>query len=1191
MRAASVARRRFKPPMRLTQIKLSGFKSFAEPTTFQLPGQLVGVVGPNGCGKSNIIDAVRWVLGESKASELRGESMQDVIFNGSGQRKPANRASVELVFDNTLARAGGQWNAFAEIAVKRTLTRDGTSSYFINNQPVRRRDVQDVFLGTGLGPRAYAIIGQGTISRIIESRPEELRLFLEEAAGVSKYKERRRETENRLKDTRENLTRVDDILRELNGNLDKLEKQAEVAAQYRSLQQQGTLKLHQLWFLKHRDAASEEMRVKAAAAEATNALESRLAELRLVEAQMEHVRQAHYEANDVLHAKQGLLGEAALQVSRLEERIRYVVEGRARAESRLADLKLQNSQWAERQQGASAELEDISGQMTGADEQAEVLHAQAEEQASQLPALEDAVRGAQGTSNQQRNAVAQVQQQIQVLAADSRSVDEQSRALQLRQERLAAEHKGLQLPDMARLQTLKLQDGAATQNFEVAEARLHELQDQVPALDEQRRAAQQAVNREGGKLADIGARLEALRALQEKVQTEGKLKPWLDKHGLGGLQGLWTQLHIEPGWEPALEAALRERIHALSVGRLDTVRAFAGDAPPARLAFYALQGVASALAPHAGHGLPRLAELLRLANADQSHLKSLLTDWLEGVYTAASIDDALAQRSQLAHGEVIMTRQGHAVSQHAVAFYAPDSEQAGMLARAQEIENLDRQQRAQALISDEARSASVRLEAAYTDASQRLLTARREAAEAQTRAHALQVELLRLAQQADAATSRRTQLSDELGELEAQLQALEERRAIGEARFEELDIELGTTQERHAELDDAVIAAERKLTDAREQQRTLERQAQEARFQSRALQARQAELQRSIETAASQVASNVQAGEQLQLELGSFDDAAAQSGLQAALALKLEREQALGLARSSYDDLSAQLKRAEEQKLGFERSLEPLREQITKLQLEQQAAQLGGAQYLEQLQAAEADFETLSQGIEADAVKLWGLQTEIDRIQKDINALGAVNLAALDELTSARERKTFLDAQNADLQEAMGTLEDAIHKIDLETRDLLASTFNQVNEHFGRMFPSLFGGGQARLVMTGSEILDAGVQVLAQPPGKKNSTIHLLSGGEKALTAIALVFAIFQLNPAPFCLLDEVDAPLDDANTERYKNLVKQMSQGTQFLFISHNKIAMEMAEQLIGVTMQEQGVSRIVAVDMESALSMAEAA
>jgi len=389
-----------------------------------------------------------------------------------------------------------------------------------------------------------------------------------------------------------------------------------------------------------------------------------------------------------------------------------------------------------------------------------------------------------------------------------------------------------------------------------------------------------------------------------------------------------------------------------------------------------------------------------------------------------------------------------------------------------------------------------------------------------------------------------------------------------------------------------VIAAERKLSDAREQLRALERRAQEAQFNTRALSARQGELQRAIETAAQQVQTNTQAGEQLTLELDSFNDQAAQAGLQDALAIRSGREAALAAVRGEYDELSMQLRKADEQRLEFERSLQPLRDSITKLQLEEQAAQLGGAQYMEQLVAAEVDLELLGKSIEEGGVKLHGLQTEIDRISREVNALGAVNLAALDELVAARERKTFLDAQTADLNDAIRTLEGAIHKIDLETRDLLMKTFNLVNEQFGRMFPSLFGGGQAKLVMTGDEILDAGVQVMAQPPGKKNSTIHLLSGGEKALTAIALVFAIFMLNPAPFCLLDEVDAPLDDANTERYAKLVNEMSfKGTQFLFISHNKIAMEMAEQLIGVTMQEQGVSRIVAVDMEAALSMAEMA
>jgi chromosome segregation protein len=1174
--------------VRLNSIKLSGFKSFAEPTTFQLPGQLVGVVGPNGCGKSNIMDAVRWVLGESKASELRGESMQDVIFNGSGNRKPAGRASVELIFDNASARAGGQWNQFTEIAVKRVLTRDGTSSYYINNQPVRRRDVQDVFLGTGLGPRAYAIIGQGTISRIIESKPEELRMFLEEAAGVSKYKERRRETENRLKDTRENLVRVDDILRELNANLEKLEKQAEVAAQYRGLQESGSLKLHQLWFLKHRDAASEQERVKKDVLAATNALESRMAELRHVEAELETIRQAHYAASDELHAAQGSLAEASLEVSRLEERIRYVVEGRQRVEQRLVELKAQNEQWEERQAEAQAELEQIAEQIAAADEQSEILAAQAEEQAGNLPNTEDAVRAAQSRANEQRTSVTSVQQQIQVLAAESRNIDDQRRQLNARRDRLDGERRQLAAPDMARLEELKQQSAVAEEAQAVADERLHELNDQVPALDEDRRAKQEQVNAESGKQADLSARLEALRALQEKVQTEGKLKPWLAKHGLEGLQGLWTKIHIESGWETALESALRERINALEVGRIETVRAFATDAPPAKLAFYTPPQAAIA---NTHQTLPRLSDLLRLGNHDQAGLKALLNDWLEGVYTAANIDEALAARGKLTHGEVIMTREGHAVSQFAVAFYAPDSEQAGMLARAQEIENLERQSKAQALIAEESRSSLIRAEAAYTDASQRLVTARREAAEAQTRAHQLHVELLRLSQQAEATSTRRGQLDSELAEVDGQLEELNERRATGEAKFEELDMQLATTQERHAELEEAVIAAERKLSEAREQLRSLERQAQEAQFSSRSLAARRSELQRSIETATQQVAANEQSAVQLQEELARLTDASAQAGLEAALAVKLERESALGAKRSEYDDLTMRLRRADEQRLQHEQSLQPMRDRITKLQLEEQAAQLGGAQYMEQLTAASVDLEALAQTVADNNVKLYGLQGEIDRINREINALGAVNLAALDELTASRERKTFLDAQNADLNEAITTLEGAIHKIDLETRDLLGSTFNQVNAHFGRMFPSLFGGGQARLVMTGDEILDAGVQVMAQPPGKKNSTIHLLSGGEKALTAIALVFAIFQLNPAPFCLLDEVDAPLDDANTERYAKLVKEMSSGTQFLFISHNKIAMEMAEQLIGVTMQEQGVSRIVAVDMEAAVTLAEAA
>ncbi len=1171
--------------MRLNSIKLSGFKSFAEPTNFLLPGQLVGVVGPNGCGKSNIMDAVRWVLGESKASELRGESMQDVIFNGTTTRKPASRSSVELVFDNSDHRAGGQWGQFGEIAVKRVLTRDGGSSYFINNQAVRRRDVQDVFLGTGLGPRAYAIIGQGTISRIIESKPEELRLFLEEAAGVSKYKERRRETENRLSDTRENLTRVEDILRELNANLEKLEKQAEVAQKYNTLQADVTQKQHQQWFLKRAEALADQAKVQAEGLASVNALESRMADLRHIETELETVRQAHYVAGDEVNQAQGLLYEASTDVGRLEAEIRFVVEGRQRVEQRLHTLKEQIAQWATRREDAHDEMERLAELALHGEEQAELLAAQVEEQAQQLPEMEDSLAQAQTAANTQRGAVVQVQQQIQVLAAEQRSIEEQSRSFSNRRERLGADRNALAAPDEAKLQDVQQQFEDSQEAHAIAQERLHELQDSVPLLDEARRSAQQGVNTESARQADLSARLDALKALQEKVKTDGKLQPWLAKHGLDHLQGLWSRIHIEQGWENALEGALRERLGALEVSRLDMVKAFAVDAPPAKLAFFSPP---LAAAPQATSAMPRLSDLLRIVEAGQ---RAVLVDWLHGCFTASSFEDALAQRSELQPGEAIYVKSGHVVGAHSVGFYAQDSEQAGLLARAQEIENLEKQLRAQVLIADASRVALSRAESAYAQSAQALVGIRREAAEAQTLNHALQVESLRLTQLVEQTRARSSQIESDMAEVDAQLEDLQERRATAEGRFESLDMQLADAQERHAELDEQVIEGQSKLGQSREQQRSLERQAQEAGFAQRSLQARNAELSRAMDTADQQTASIHAEEQRAEEELLRLTDAAAQGGLQNALALKLEREQSLGAKRSEYDDLTAKLRASDERRVQLERELDPLRSRITEFQLKEQAARLGFEQYESQLVEAKADLEAVELSIKEGNVRLFGMQSDIDRILREITALGAVNLAALDELTAARERKTFLDSQSTDLTDAMNILEDAIRKIDAETRELLSGTFNQVNEHFGRMFPELFGGGNARLVITGDEILDSGVQVIAQPPGKKNQTIHLLSGGEKALTAIALVFAIFQLNPAPFCLLDEVDAPLDDANTERYAKLVSSMSKQTQFLFISHNKIAMEMAEQLIGVTMQEQGVSRIVAVDMESAITMAELA
>jgi chromosome segregation protein len=544
----------------------------------------------------------------------------------------------------------------------------------------------------------------------------------------------------------------------------------------------------------------------------------------------------------------------------------------------------------------------------------------------------------------------------------------------------------------------------------------------------------------------------------------------------------------------------------------------------------------------------------------------------------------------LAAGEVIYTPQGHSVAAHSLHFYAQDNEQAGQLARAQEIDNLHKQLKAQSMMVETAAGSLQRASLACNDGLARQSSLRVQAQNATAKVHELQIEALRLAQLAEQSQARASQIAGDLEEAQAQEETLSERQVEAESRFETLDLELADAQEAYTSKEDAVLAAQKALDDARLGQRHIENQAKEAEFTVKSLQAKLQELQRNLQLAEQQMGSLQREAEQAEQTLAASGDSSMDESLQQALAQKLECEAVLALRRNEYEDLSQKLRASDERRMQIDRSLEPLRQRITDLKMQEQAASIAVAQYQQQLQEAQADEAALAASIQADGVELGKLQSEIDRLARGIAALGAVNLAALDELAAARERKGFLDAQMADLLAAITTLEDAIRKIDAETRDLLMGTFNQVNEHFGRMFPSLFGGGQAKLSMTGGEILDAGVQVMAQPPGKKNQTIHLLSGGEKALTAIALVFAIFQLNPAPFCLLDEVDAPLDDANTERYAKLVASMSANTQFLFISHNKIAMEIAQQLVGVTMQEQGVSRIVAVDMEAASSMMEA-
>jgi chromosome segregation protein len=777
----------------------------------------------------------------------------------------------------------------------------------------------------------------------------------------------------------------------------------------------------------------------------------------------------------------------------------------------------------------------------------------------------------------------QAQQQIELESAHQRNASNILATLTVRRERLLQEQSGLNLPDAAHLSNLKMQLEEKQAALEEAQHSQEEAQGQQPKLEEERRVAQAQVNSETASHAQLEARLTALKQLQENLQTQGKVQPWLKKHELSELPRLWQKLHIDQGWETALEAVLRERTSALEMSNLDWAKAFFSDAPPAKLALFTPNaGAQASVDTPAG-----LKPLLNLLQLNDPGLRALMQDWLHNVFVAEDTATAFTDRVKLPTGAYFVTRQGHVIGRSSVRFYASDSEQDGMLARQQEIENITKQLRAQQMLADEAKSRSVRAEAALSQATQRLQEIRQRVTTLTQTVHGLQIDVMKQSEVQERFNQRSSQIVADLAEIAAQEAEQQQVKAESEAKFEQLDAELAGIQEKHEEGQTDYLAKEQQLNDARQRVRELERAAQEAEFSEKSHRSKIEELKRNIATAleqAAQLFANMQQGH---LELESLDDQTAQAGLQSLLEKRSEQERALADARHELDQLSQKLRQHEEARMQAERNLQPQRDRIMELQLKEQAARLNQEQYAQQLAEVQADEAALAGKLNGD-VKPSYLQGEVTRLTNAIAALGAVNLAALEELAQASERKNFLDAQNADLTEAINTLQDAIHKIDKETRDLLQDTFDKVNRHFGELFPILFGGGNAKLMMTGEEILDSGVQVMAQPPGKKNATIHLLSGGEKALTATALVFSMFQLNPAPFCLLDEVDAPLDDANTERFCNMVKRMSSHTQFLFISHNKIAMEMAQQLIGVTMQEQGVSRIVAVDMESAASFA---
>lgn len=1163
--------------MRLTHLKLAGFKSFVDPTTLHIHGQRVGVVGPNGCGKSNVMESIRWVLGESSAKEMRGDSMQDVIFNGSGNRKPVSRASVELLFDNSLGGASGEWSQYAEISVKRVLQRDSGSSYYINNILVRRRDVADLFLGTGLGGRAYAIIGQNTITRIVEAKPDELRVFLEEAAGISKYKERRRETEQRLRDTRENLTRVEDIRRELDKQISRLESQAQVAQQYHQLKQLLGMTQGQFWLLKRRDAALAWEKSQRQVERLVNDLEAQIAQLRKTESDLEQLRLEHYTGGEAVQAMQGRYYEANAQVSTLGQTLRHAQENHARLTAQVAQMT------AEQERGAIQKREhehQLAIQRVSHD-QARIDAAKSQQSLSSaremLPRCEQAQRDAQAAFGLIQNAMLQAEQQIQLERTHLEHARISLSDINQRLQRLSEDEKRLVLPDAALVAAKQAESDSLQAQLTALEEALVQLSQSEQVKTEQLKSLQHLVHQQARHIAQIEAHLVALQKLQQALGHEGRLDAWLGRQQLDGKQRLWQYVKVEPGYETALEALLGNRLNAL------ITRSCAATERPPTAVVLCSEGSGQEIVPMHTAGWPSMAALVTM---NDTRVGGVLADWLSGVWLLPEGADAEVAREQLAAGEVLLNREGDIFTRHSVALYAPQSGLHGVLERQREVAQIESE--LPTLKHDYQQQ-----EAVSVDAERHLHELRRQIGEQQllqrqktSALHAQRMDIQRLQQQLQHALDRRQQILSEKARLAQQKTESETQLLEREKTIQTLLANTSSLRQQREQAGQVRQLAEASLRQAQDQLLEAERGAQQKDFSEKLINNNINELSSKIKVIDDTIGLlNVRLEESLRL-LSQASDPTLKSQLEQALDIQRQAEQALAEARNGLAGTEQRLHERERARLQAEQQLHPLRDKLEQSRLQEQQTRLYFEHCAAQLVTIGIDEALLEAGLEK-AAKAGDLERRCQELEAEISGLGAVNLAAIQELATERERKTYLDSQSLDLEQAIATLEEAIHRIDKETRSRLQHTYEEANRHFNELFQTLFGGGQAQLQLLGDEILDTGVQVFAQPPGKKNSTIHLLSGGEKALTAMALVFALFRLNPAPFCLMDEVDAPLDDSNTERFCALVRKMSERTQFMFVSHNKITMEMAQQLIGVTMQESGVSRIVEVDMEAALRM----
>ncbi|WP_107330615.1 chromosome segregation protein SMC [Metapseudomonas otitidis] len=1162
--------------MRLKCIKLAGFKSFVDPTTVNFSSNMSAVVGPNGCGKSNIIDAVRWVMGESSAKNLRGESMTDVIFNGSNTRKPVAQASIELIFDNSDNSLVGEYAAFAEISIRRRVSRDGQNTYFLNGTKCRRRDITDIFLGTGLGPRSYSIIEQGMISKLIEAKPEDLRNFIEEAAGISKYKERRRETENRIRRTHENLARLTDLREELERQLDRLHRQAQAAEKYQEYKAEERQLKAQLSALKWQALNEQVGQREGVIGSQEVAFEALVAEQRNADAAIERLRDGHHELSERFNLVQGRFYSVGGDIARVEQSIQHGQQRQRQLQDDLRDAERARQETESHLGHDRTLLATLGEEMDMLIPEQELSAAAAEEASAQLEEAEAGMQGWQERWDGFNQRSAEPRRQAEVQQARIQQLEQSLERVLERERRLADERTQLAAdPESSAILELNEQAAAGELELETLQAAEEALVERLEQLRDELQRASQAQQQAQGELQRLNGRIASLEALQQAALDPGAgTADWLREHGLDQRPRLAEGLRVEAGWELAVETVLGADLQAVQLDDfqgLDLAGFSQGD----------LRLVA------AGQGGARIAGSL----LDKVESRLDLAPWLGRVRPVESLDEALAGRAALAADESLISRDGYWVGRNFLRVRRASEAESGLLARGQELERLHAER-------DEREATLERLD----EALQTLRDQQRQQEETrEQQRRQVQDEARRLSEvkaRLSAQQARVEQLNLRRQRLEAELAELDEQRALeheqlGEARLvlqDALDAMATDTEQRERLLAERDDLRER-LDRIRQEARQHKDQAHQLAVRLGSLRAQHDSTRQALERLSQQFERLEERREQLSLNLE--EGAAPLEELRMKLEELLERRMAvedeLKLAQLALEDADRELRDAEKRRTQAEQQSQLLRGQLEQQRMEWQALTVRRKALQDQLLEDGYDLHgvlaTLPEGASEPA---W--DEELERLAARIQRLGPINLAAIDEYQQQSERKRYLDAQNDDLVEALDTLENVIRKIDKETRNRFKETFDQINAGLQALFPKVFGGGHAYLELTGEDLLDTGVAIMARPPGKKNSTIHLLSGGEKALTALALVFAIFQLNPAPFCMLDEVDAPLDDANVGRYARLVKEMSEKVQFIYITHNKIAMEMADQLMGVTMHEPGCSRLVAVDVEEALSLVEA-